>query len=324
MVTVFYGEDTYRSREAYRAARNEASARAGVPAVILRDERLTPAALQAVVEGDTLFGTRPPVAVERLTSFTGASATAVADALRAAPEGAIVLTWEDGAPAANGIVWRALQELADLRHFPLLSEPKVLAWIAERAAASARIIDVAAQRALVARYGANLWLLASELDKLFLEEPARVITAADVERTTLPTPDAEIFGVIRAVVHGQAAEALRALTAGALSGEDPRRIFFLVLREVSALLRTRERLDRGEALTAWTLAKDFHLPKVATEQLLHTAHQTTTPALRMLFDRCIVAYYHLNTGRAEAEEILESLAMRTISKTPLKSDTSAV
>ncbi|MDP3685368.1 MAG: hypothetical protein Q8R32_00885 [bacterium] len=315
MVTVFSGEDTYRSREAYRAARNEASARAGVPAVVLRDERLTPAALQAVVEGDTLFGARPPVAVERLTSFTGASATAVADVLRAVPEGVVVLTWEEGVPAANGIVWRALQELADLRHFPPLSESEVLLWIARRATASGRTIDPAAQRALVARCGANLWSLASELDKLLLGGPAAAITVVDVEQTVPAAPDAEIFGVIRAVVHGQAIEALRALTTGALSGEDPRRIFFLVLRELSALLRTRERLDRGEIPTAWTLARDFHLPKTATEQLLRTAHQTTTPVLRALFDRCIVAYYHLNTGRAEAEEILESLAVRSISRT---------
>lgn len=313
MITVFFGEDTYRSREAYRTAREKESTRASVPAVVLRDERLTPAALQAALSGDTLFGARPPIAVECLTVFTGASATAVADVLRAASADSTILIWEDGAPAANGIIWRALQELADCRQFSLLSESEAFSWIAERAAASGKTIDAAAGRALIARCGTNLWVLASELDKLLLGA-SDVITVADVEETVPSAPDAEIFGVIRAVVHGESADALRALTAGSLSGEDPRRIFFLVLREVSALLRARERLDQGETFNAWTLARDFHLPKAAADQLLSTARQTTASALRALFDRCVVAYYHLNTGRAEAEEILESLALRNISQ----------
>ncbi|TSC71976.1 MAG: DNA polymerase III subunit delta [Parcubacteria group bacterium Gr01-1014_38] len=309
MVTVFYGEDTYRSREAYRTAREAAREHADVPVVVLRDERLTPAALHAALGGETLFGARPPVAVERLTSFTGASATAIASVLRAAPQDAIVLVWEEGVPAGNGIVWRALQALADLQHFPLPSEPEVLTWLVQRAAASGRTIDAAARRALVARCGANLWLLASELDKLILIQPVGSITAADVERVTASTPAVEIFTVVRAIVHGQAREALRSLAAGTLAGEDPRRIFFLVLRELEVLLRVRERLDQEESPTEWELAREFHLPKSAAEHLLRTARQTTTPPLRALFDRGVVAYYHLNTGRAEAGEVLERLAL---------------
>lgn len=307
-LTVFYGADTYRSRAAYRAARQAAEKRTDVPAVVLRDEQLTPAAFHEALGSHTLFSTRPPVAVERLTAFTGASATAVAAVLRNSPAGVTVLVWEDGVPAANGIVWRALQAQAAVKHFPLLSEAEVLAWIGERVTESGRTMDASARRALVARCGVNLWFLASELDKLTLLGQGP-ITVADVDLVTPPSSDAEIFSVVRAIVHSEPVEALRLLTAGVLSGEDPRRMFFLVFRELAALLRVREQLDRGEAPTAWSLARDLHLPQRATEHLLRTARATTTAKLRALFDRGVVAYYHLNTGRAEADEVLETLVL---------------
>lgn len=309
-IEVFHGADTFRSRAAYLAARAEAEHAAGGVITVLRDEHLTPAALDTAVRGQALFGDAPPVAAERLTALTGEAGAAVARVLRAAPGERALLVWEDGVPAANGIVWRALQDVADrCERFDPLAEREVLTWMSERLAASRQTIEPEAARLLLAACGTNLWALSAELAKLALARTTGPITAADVQALTPGVPSADLFTTVRALASGDGRTALRLLVSYRLAGEDPRRLFFLVVSELRNLLRIRDGLDHGERLTAWALARELRLPHAVATQLLATARRTPAATLRALFDRCVVAYYHMNTGRADALEILESLAL---------------
>lgn len=313
MVRVFYGEDTYRSRAAYAEARQAAALTARAPVTVLRDAPLTPAAFETAVEGQTLFGETPPLAVERLTAFTGAPAERIARALRRLRPVRPLLVWEDGIPSANGIVWRALQEVADsCEEFLPLAEPALLQWIQRRVAAAGRTIDRAAARQVTAACRGDLWCLAAELDKLATAAPRGALTTAEVDALTPLAPTADLFATVRALARGEGEEALRLLVAYQRAGQEPRRLFFLVLRELHALLRIRAALDGGARPSVWDTARELRLPRTAAEQLLVAARRTTTRELRALFDRCVVAYYHLNTGRADAAEILESLALGTL------------
>lgn len=318
MLTIFSGDDTFRSRAAFRAARAQAAAAARAPVTLLRDEALTPTTLEEALAGQTLFGASPPVAVERLTRFTGDAAGAVARTLQAAPRNRTLLVWEEGVPPANGIVWRALVRLADAKaEFVPLSPRATLAWIRTRLQESRCTIEPAAAERLLGACGADLACLASELEKLVLAVEDGVITAAHVDALTPARVAADIFVTIRALAHGTGEEALRLLTAHARSGEEPRRIFSLVLREVRHLLRIRDGLDRGERLSPWGLARELRIPSTAAGALLRSARGTTTATVRDLFDRLVVAAYHLNTGRAEADEVLGTLALQLALRSPV-------
>lgn len=313
MIRVFYGPDTYRSREAYAAARGDAARRAATPPLVLREDELTPATLQAALEGQPLFGTPAAVAVERLAAFTGAHAEQVARALTAVPRGRAVLVWEDGIPPANGIVWRALRAAADhLEEFSFLAEPELLRWMAARAKTRGRTIEPAAARLLAARCGADLWRLSQELEKALLVRPAGAVTVADVEQVGLVMPEADLFRVVEAFASGDGTAALRLLAAYRRAGEDLRRLWFLVIRDLGRLVRIRGELDRGQRVSAFSLARELRLPRTAAETLLQAARRTAAPRLRTLLDRAVVAYYHLNSGRADVGEVLESLALGNI------------
>lgn len=314
MLHVFYGTDTFRSREAYVAARAKAADAAGTPCRVLRDEELTVAAVTEALEAQSLFGSTVPLVVERLTSFTGDDAERVVEALRRAPKERTVLVWEDGTPPVNGIVWRTLRAVAKTcTVFDPLSESAVHAWIDQRAQATGRKLEPAAVQRLLTACDGSLWCVAAELDKLMLLRSRGTIAVADVdEAVSGGVPAADLFTTVRALVGGDGRAALQHLVAYERSGEDPRRLFFLVVRDVQRLLQVRAALDRGEPLNVWGLARDFRLPRDAAAHLLAVAHKTTTRALRTLFDRCVVAYYHLNQGRAEAAEVLESLALGTL------------
>lgn len=309
MLSVFYGADTFRSRAAFRAQTKTMEV-VGTSVTLLRDEALTPAAFQVAVESQPLFGAASPLAVERLTAFTGDHALSIARTLKFLPKARVLVIWEDGVPNARGIVWQALRKAADtVKEFAPLSPTAAHVWVQERLSKISRTIEPAAVQALLALCGTNLWRLASELDKLVLAKHSGSITVTDVETCTSARAEADLFAAVRAIASGDRRASVRLLTEYRRSGEEPRRLLFLAVREFRNLLRVRDGLDRGERPTAWILAQELRIPKAVADTLLATARETTTPVVRALFERCVIAYYHMNTGRADAGEILESLAL---------------
>lgn len=310
MIRVFYGADTFRSREAFRSARKQIADQTGVPVVLLRDEALTPVSLHTAASGQTLFSASPPLAVERLTAFSGAHGASIAQMLRTFPRRRTLLVWEEGVPNVQGVVWKALKIAGKLEEFTPLSEAHVRSWVQKKLDGTGRTLEPAAAEALIERGGADLWRLSSELEKLILLKDAGPITEEDVAELTSAGVEAEVFATVRAIVRGDARVALMLLAEARKIGEEPRRLFFLLVREVKHLLLVRDLLDRGEHMTPWVVASTLRLPRNAAEALLETSQRTSTSAVQALFDRCVVSYYHLNVGRAEADEVLETLALK--------------
>lgn len=88
-------------------------------------------------------------------------------------------------------------------------------WIKTRAARDGINLDAGAVRALVARGGNDIVRLRSGLERVMLYALGQaVITADDVKQVVAPPPDAQLdFGISNAIQHGDAAGALRQLTA---------------------------------------------------------------------------------------------------------------
>ena len=88
-------------------------------------------------------------------------------------------------------------------------------WIKTRAARDGINLDAGAVRALVARGGNDIVRLRSGLERVMLYAFGQaVITADDVKQVVAPPPDAQLdFGISNAIQHGDAAGALRQLTA---------------------------------------------------------------------------------------------------------------
>lgn len=327
MIAVFYGADTFRSWEAFRSARMRAEQEAGVPVKILRDDLVSPASLAAAVNGQSLFGTPSPVAVERLTSWTGARGESVARVLRAVPSSQTLLVWEEQ-PVLSGVVWRTLTKLADrLQTFAPLGAEAARQWVVDRVSAAGGAIAEDACHLLVEACGANLWRLASEVDKLLLlvvpaaevrgadgQLKRQQITRADVEEVVPMAFGEDFFATARAIVGGKAEQALRLLASFRRAGGDPRRLLSCVVRDLQRLVRVRGALDAGVHLGTWEVARMLHVSQEAAESMLLTVKRTRTAAARALLDRCTLAYYHLNTGRAQADEILDSLALASVTK----------
>ncbi len=313
MIRVFAGEDTYRSRMAYLAALQEARPRG--PVTVLRDETLTVDRLAASLQGPTLFGTVPTVAVEEFTTFTGAEADTVVGLLNRLPSAVALLAWERGVlPERSKVVKAFHAHGAHIDTFTPLTFRERARWVDETVRARGGDIRRDAIDALVRACGSDLWTISAEVEKLCLFARGRTIEAADVATLTIAAIDADLFATVRALATGEGARALELLARHRAHGDDPRLVLSVAIREVRTLLLIRDRLDRGGRPTPWTIAREHHLPAAVADVLLRAARDSSATHLRSLFDRLVVSLYALNTGRAEPDDVLDSVAFQAIEK----------
>lgn len=308
---VFAGEDTFRSREAYLKAREEAKQKNGL--TVLRDEQLTEETLSNALAGQTLFGTSPSLAVEGLARFTGDRADNILSILEAAPASIEMFVWEGGKPDVRLKIWGYLRKhAAAFNLYAPLMPQEVRKIAAEKIRESgAKIADPALQL-LTQACGTNLWQLQNEIDKLLLAVKDREITREDVLAITPVETEINVFSVVRALSIGDGRNAIKNLVQSRAQGEDPRFILSQATREVRALLAIRDILDRHQRVNAAQLAAQVGVRDFVVEGLVGAAQKTTTAKLKRLFDQLVVSMYALNSGRAEAEDVLDSMALQSV------------
>jgi len=310
-IYVFAGEDTFRSREAYLQAREAARQKSGL--TILRDEKLTEEALSNALAGQTLFGTSPALAVEGLARFTGDRADNILNLLETAPVSIEMCVWEGTKPDVRLKIWGYLRKHATAFNLyaPLL--PQEIRKIAlEKIHQRGGKIAEAALQLLIQACGTNLWQLQNEAEKLLLYSAGREISREDVLAITSIKTEINVFSVVRALSIGDGRNAMKNLVQSRLQGEDPRFILSQAIREVRALLAIRDLLDRRQRVQSSQLATQVGVRDFVIEGLITAAQKTTTVKLRRLFDQLIVSLYALNSGRAEADDVLDSVALQSI------------
>jgi DNA polymerase-3 subunit delta len=122
---------------------------------------------------------------------------------------------------------------------------EVAQWLQDRAVRRGISIEPAAIEELAELVGADLRLLASEIEKLAVYATGRTITADDVRLLTPHASEESIFALIDAIVEGRAAIALRQLHRMLAEGDETAgHIQILVARQLRLLIRATELLEQ--------------------------------------------------------------------------------
>jgi len=174
----------------------------------------------------------------------------LAEALPALPAHArLVLVERQAINASNAIIKLAENDPSGyLRTFGAPKDPT--AWITRRAKAEySAAIEPAAAAALANLTGDDLRRADNELVKLVnYVDGARAITEDDVAALTPYVPEANIFRMVEAIAEGRGALALELLhRLLAEKGEDPFRIYGMIVRQFRLLLVAKEHLAGGGA-----------------------------------------------------------------------------
>ncbi len=306
MWRIYFGEDSYRSREAYLKARQSLPGTAS--AKVLRDEDLTPRALKESLSGGDLFGNTVPLAAEGITRFTGTAADEIVAVLSAASRAHDVFFWESGKPQERGKVWKFLSGAdAERSEYSPLFGAELEKWIKEKAAAAGLKMDSRLSARLVNTVGPDLWRLSSEIEKMALFAEGGEVGERELEILSPRTAEAKAFAAAAALASGSFAAAAREVALFRFGSDDFRMLIVMALKEIKVMLCVRDLMDRRQRPDKWAVAKTFGIPAFAAQKAIEAAASSSTAKLRALYERFDASVFMLNTGRAEPEDALDAL-----------------
>lgn len=204
-----------------------------------------------------------------------------------------------------------VQEFKELRVYGRGGQASEVAeWVRARGRERGVEIEPPAIQELVDLVGANLWSLATEIDKLGRYAAGRAISADDVRALTPESAAAGIFDLVDAVVEGRGGPALLLLRRMLEHGSDePPNIRAMIARQLRHLVRATELLERGADQRAVGEAtgvrNQFPLGK-----LMRQARATSRPAAEAALREMERSDHAVKTGRIDETLALELLLTR--------------
>ncbi|MCK4362348.1 MAG: DNA polymerase III subunit delta [Dehalococcoidia bacterium] len=180
-----------------------------------------------------------------------------------------VLILVDGQIKKGNALLKRLAPLASVKEFPLLKGTALGEWILGRVKEGQGTISPEAVRMLALLVGENLWVLASEIEKLLLYTAGRRIDEGDVKEVVSYAREANVFTMVDALIEGRVARAAPLLHQLLQEGDTAPYLLVMITRQLRLLVQAKDLSLQGfsaaEVKARLALTSDYVLNK-ALEQ----------------------------------------------------------
>ncbi|NQV89020.1 MAG: DNA polymerase III subunit delta [Parcubacteria group bacterium] len=308
MLIFIYGDDTFRVQEKVRVMKDAFK------------EKFDPTGMNTaeysgkLVLGDVIqsvrslpfLGKKRMIVIRDLIDVTEKADMKVwVEGLVDAPDSSIVVFWETAEPSKleKKPLFKTLQEAAEVHHyvFPQLQGAELGRWVAKRVRDRGGSIDVAGQRALVERVGADLWQMDQEIGKLVAYAGEGQITPMMVNDLVHASFEGKIFGLIDAISQRRTNEAIKLLQKERWSGANDHYLLTMLGRQVRILLGARALLDSDPGAGKQRFADVMGLHPFVAGKALDQARRFSIESLRNVHDKLYTFDYQLKTGQIAAD-----------------------
>ena len=212
----------------------------------------------------------------------------------------------DGRIGNRNPLLRELSAVAPVKSFPLLKEAKLRQWIERRVTEAGGSISPRAVDLLVRFVGSNLWIMASEVDKLVLFVGGRRIEEGDIRVVVSYAQEANVFAMVDAILEFRAGVAQELLQQLLKQGAAPAYLLVMLSRQVQLMVRVKglrsQRKSRNEIQDKLGLTSDFVLRKA-----LEQADKYSLARLREVYHKLLEADLSIKTGKYDGELALNIL-----------------
>lgn len=180
-----------------------------------------------------------------------------------------VLVLVDAQIKKDNALLKGLAPLASVKEFPPLKGEALRKWIQRRVNEGMGTISSQAVRLLDSLVGDNLWVLASEIEKLLLYTSGRRIEEGDVKDVVSYAREASVFTMVDALIEGKASTAASMLHRLLQEGATAPYLVVMITRQLRLLLQAKELSQQGLSVSELKahlgLASDYTVTK-ALEQ----------------------------------------------------------
>jgi DNA polymerase-3 subunit delta len=201
---------------------------------------------------------------------------------------------------------KELKDKAKVRHFPLLRNDELRAWVEKRVQQEGGTISARAVGLLGKMVGGNLWIMASEIDKLIAFAYGRRIEEEDVKMIVSHAQQANIFAMVDAILESKVRTGEHLLQQLLQKGAAPGYIMTMISRQVRLMIRAKELKNQGKSRVAIQnqlgIAQEFALRKT-----LEQADRYSLERIKEVYHKLLEADLSIKTGRYEDELTLNLL-----------------
>jgi len=267
LVYILFGADDFSLREELEKIKEGLGDKEllAYNTTIFEGHQLKLSQLVDVCSAMPFFGSHRLVIVEGLLGrFEEGDGRSLKDVVGGMPE-TTVLVLIDGQVKRDNPLLKELAPQAKVKEFPLLRGAALREWIQRRVAKGSGTISTQAVRLLAALVGENLWVLASEIEKLLLYTYGRRIEEGDVREVVSYAREASVFTMVDALIEGRASTAARLLHQLLQEGATAPYLLVMITRQLRLLVQAKELSLKGVPASLIKdrlgLASDYTLTK---------------------------------------------------------------
>ena len=220
--------------------------------------------------------------------------------------GSTVLVLVDDRLTGGNPLFSELASIAEVRSFPVLRSKALADWIKRRAEREGGSISLEAVSLLAGFVGSNLWVMASEIDKLVQYTSGRRIEAEDISKLVSYAQEPNVFAMIDAILDSRAEIAQGLLQRLLEEGATPASLLVRLSRQFQRVLRARVLKERGmpkvQIQSRLSITQDFILRRT-----LEQAQRYTLARLKEVYQKLLEADLSIKTGKYPGELALNIL-----------------
>ncbi len=220
--------------------------------------------------------------------------------------GSTVLVLVDDRLTGGNPLFSELARIAEVRSFPVLRSRALADWIKRRAEREGGSISPEAVSLLAGFVGSNLWVMASEIDKLVQYTSGRRIEAEDISKLVSYAQEPNVFAMIDAILDSRAEIAQGLLQRLLEEGATPASLLVRLSRQFQRVLRARVLKERGmpnvQIQSRLSITQDFILRRT-----LEQAQRYTLARLKEVYQKLLEADLSIKTGKYPGELALNIL-----------------
>ncbi|MFC1987711.1 DNA polymerase III subunit delta [Chloroflexota bacterium] len=217
-----------------------------------------------------------------------------------------ILVLIEGRISGNNPFFKELAVKAVVKSFPLMRDKELQPWIQKRVAEEGGSISPQAVSLLTKLVGGNLWIMASEINKLVLFALGRLIDENDVKAVVSYAQQANVFTMVDAIVESKTELAEQLLQQLLQSGASPAYLLVMLSRQVRMIVLARElqkqKKPKIEIQNKLGLPSEFALRKT-----LEQAGRYSLPRLKEVYRQLLETDLSIKTGKYDAELALNIL-----------------
>jgi DNA polymerase-3 subunit delta len=217
-----------------------------------------------------------------------------------------VLVLVEGRITGNNPLFKELAGKAVVKSFPLLRDAQLRQWIRKRVNDEGGSISPQSVDLLAKLIGSNLWIMASEIEKLLLFVSGRRIEEEDVKSLASYAQQASVFTMVDAIVEFKTELAEQLLQQLLQRGAAPVYLLYMLSRQVQMIVRAgelkKQRKSKTEIQNKLGLTSEYALRKT-----LEQASRYSLSRLKGVYQHLLETDLAIKTGKYEGELALNIL-----------------